>query len=249
MKLPCHHKGYRHRTSKPGRGIPAVRVKPNRKEIAPARMEPSYPKPGFDRRMNRDEINACPIKSYNGTVFLISSARDLRAAAQNLSKETVLGFDTETRPAFKKGQTYLPSLLQLAGSKAIYLFQLSNVSLPQPLRDILSNPRIIKTGVALKDDIIKLQEIAGFKPSGFADLSDMAVQAGIKNHGLRGLAAVLLGFRISKQARVSNWSVKALSQAQITYAATDAWVSRKLFFCLKELLPEEARDTFFCKQL
>jgi ribonuclease D len=90
--------------------------------------------------------------------------------------------------------------------------------------------------VALNHDIKKLKELGAFKPAGFVDLGDVARQAGIKNHGLRGLAAVLLGFRISKQAQVSNWERKNLTPEQVTYAATDAWVSRELYFCMKKLM-------------
>jgi len=193
-------------------------------------------RPGFDHRMTREEINQCPIRMYAGPIHIIRSREELLSAAQKLSREEVLGFDIETRPSFTRGEMHLPSLLQIAGKDAVYIFQLKMVRFPRQLRDLLATPRIIKSGVALNHDIKKLKELGAFKPAGFVDLGDVARHAGIKNHGLRGLAAVLLGFRISKQAQVSNWERKNLTPEQVTYAATDAWVSRELYLCMKKLM-------------
>jgi len=189
---------------------------------------------GFDRRMTREEINECPIRKYEGPVRIICKKEDLITAVQELNRETVLGFDTETRPSFVKGQTYPPALIQLAGSKAVYIFQLRNLKFPMSLRKVLSNAGIIKAGVALDHDIRHLKKRGAFNASGFVDLGNVARRAGIKNHGLRGLAAVLLGFRISKQAQRTNWSRQKLSPAQVTYAATDAWVGREVYLRLNK---------------
>lgn len=191
-------------------------------------------RPGFDRRMTREEINQCPVRMYEGPTHIIRSRHELTDAAQKLRKEPVLGFDIETRPSFTRGETYSPALLQLAGSKAVYLFQLSRLKFPRLLRELLSNPHIIKAGVATDHDIKKLKELGDFEPAGFVDLGAVARSAGIKNHGLRGLAAVFLGFRISKQAQISNWSRKNLSPTQVAYAATDAWVSRELYLHMQK---------------
>lgn len=192
-------------------------------------------RPGFDRRMSKDEINECPIKKYNGPVHLVRSKEELAGAIEQLNKETILGFDTETRPAYKKGQSYPPSLLQLAGKNAVYIFQLKHIRFPKPLRKILTNQEIIKAGVALDYDISELNKLARFKPAGFIDLGKVAKEADIKNHGLRGLSAVLLGFRISKTAQRSNWAKDILTPAQIKYAATDAWVGRELYLRLRKI--------------
>lgn len=199
-------------------------------------------RPGFARRMTREEINLCPIKKYEGDIHIIRTRRELDAAIDQLSSDTVVGFDTETRPAFKKGQSYPPALLQLAGAEAVYIFQLRYIRFPRKLRRILENPHITKAGVALSYDISELQKIAPFHDAGFVDLAGLAKKAGIKNHGLRGLAAVLLGFRISKTARQSNWWQETLTPAQILYAATDAWVGRELYFQLQEFDKQQERD-------
>ncbi len=192
-------------------------------------------RPGFDRRMTREEINACPIRAYPGPVHLIRSKKEVKNAVRQLCRETLLGFDTETRPSFNKGENYPPALIQLAANSAVYIFQLKHLQFPPALGKIFSNPDIIKAGVAPGRDIADLKAISNFNEAGFVDLSLIAKQVGLKNHGLRGLSAVLGGFRISKQAQTSNWNRETLTPEQIIYAATDAWVSREIFLRLQEL--------------
>jgi ribonuclease D len=191
--------------------------------------------PGFNRRMSKEEINELPLNHWGKTTHVISEHKDLALAVEKMQTETVLGFDTETRPAFKKGQSYPPALLQLATANEVFLFQLAPLGLPEPLQNILVDPAIIKTGVSLAYDLKELNKISAFRDRGFVDLATEAKQQGIKNHGLRGLCAVLLGFRISKSSQTSNWSKKHLTPAQIKYAATDAWVGRELYLRLQEI--------------
>jgi len=193
---------------------------------------------GFERRMTREEINALPIRMYDGPVHVVRSHDSVPAAVKKLHAEAILGFDTESRPAFTKGCSYAPTLLQLADKDAVYLFQLGQLGFHQHLRQLLARAEIIKAGVAPEHDISKLKSLEDFHPAGFVDLGVMAKQVGIKNYGLRGLAAVLLGFRISKKAQVSNWARKNLSPLQVQYAATDAWVSREIYLRLVEVKAE-----------
>ena len=195
-------------------------------------MHTADPRPGFAHRMTKEEINACPIRKWEGVVHVVRTPEELSQAVRALAEETILGFDTETRPAYHKGESYLPSLLQLAGEKAVYLFQLKQLGLPGPLRKILADPEVVKAGVSLAYDLQELRHLAHFRPAGFVDLGNLAKKAEIKNHGLRGLAAVLLGFRIAKGAQTSNWARDVLAPAQIQYAATDAWVGRELYLKL-----------------
>jgi ribonuclease D len=190
---------------------------------------------GFDRRMTKEEINSLPINSYDGKIELIREKAALDKAIAELHRETLLGFDTETKPNFKKGQNNLPSLLQLAAAKKIYIFQLNHIGFPAKLRKILADEKIIKTGVAIDHDLLQLQRLGPFPEGGFVGLARLAKNAGIKNHGLRGLAAVLLGFRISKGAQRSNWGAETLSASQIRYAATDAWVGRDIYLRMQEM--------------
>ena len=191
--------------------------------------------------ISKDEISALPRRSYTGHIHVVDSDAKMHAAMQVLSGEEVLGFDTETRPAFKVGESYPPSLIQLAGRDAVYIFQLSHITSYGPLAGILADKHILKAGVALRDDIIKLNALFPFKPAAFVELADMSKDLGIKNAGLRGLAALLFGFKISKHAKISRWDSPKLTHEQIVYAATDAWICREIYFALQAILRAKLR--------
>lgn len=169
------------------------------------------------------------MRKYEGPIHVIQTPADARDAAETLSSETLLGFDTETRSAFRVGESYSPSLLQLAGAKEVFLFQIELTGLIPELCAILSDSNILKSGVAIRDDVKELRKLVAFEPAGFVDLGDYAKRAKIKNLGLRGLGALMLGFRISKGEQVSNWAKRELTPSQIAYAATDAWVGREIY--------------------
>ncbi len=177
-----------------------------------------------------------PLRRWEGPVEVVRTENQRTKALKELENEPLLGFDTETRPVFKKGRKpNPPSLLQLATADRVFLFQISLLPMSNGLLDLLAEDSIIKTGVAVRDDICGLQKLSDFTPGGFIDLSDISAQSGMQTHGLRNMAANLLGFRISKSAQCSNWAKDNLAKAQVTYAATDAWVSRELYLAMKEL--------------
>jgi ribonuclease D len=184
--------------------------------------------------MDKEEINAYPMAQWCGPVSVVRTGAELAVAMAKLAGQTLLGFDTETRPAYKVGESYLPSLLQLASATEVFIFQLKPLGLAEPLCELLADPAIIKTGVSLDYDIRELKKLAHFQAGGFVDLGNLAKKRDIKNHGLRGLAAVLLGFRISKGAQTSNWAADILAPHQVLYAATDAWVGRQLYLALEQ---------------
>lgn len=182
--------------------------------------------------LSKDEINALPIRAYQGDIRLIREESDFAVALEQLWQEDVLGFDTETRPTFTKGKMSPPALVQLAGKERVYLIQLNRLPFDERLAGLLAAPRIVKAGVAIRDDMLALARLHPFTPGGAADLAVMARAKGIKAQGLRSLAANLLGFRISKSVQCSNWEKDELSLQQIRYAATDAWVGRELYALL-----------------
>lgn len=179
--------------------------------------------------LSREEINQLPLKRFEGPIHVIRETEEVSQAIDAIREESLLGFDTETRPAFKKGTRFPPALVQLAAADSVYLFQISVLGFPSELARILANSEIRKVGVGLDYDLRELQTLADFQPAGFLDLSDTAKNMGLKKVSLRTLAATFLGFRISKSAKCSNWAVRNLRPSQIRYAATDAWVSREIF--------------------
>lgn len=192
----------------------------------------------------KSDLQSLPLGKYQGPIYLAQSIAFVQKILPNLEKETILGFDTESRPAFKKGEKYLPSLLQLATQRAVYLFPAQGKGILKKLRPILENPSILKAGVAIKDDLKHLNDLYSFRPEGFLELSLLSKHTHTAYTGLRNLAAIFLGLRISKNAQTSNWAQAVLSLPQIFYAATDAWISRELYFKLKQALPEEAFATY-----
>ena len=180
-------------------------------------------------KLTKDQINTMPLVKYEGKIRVLSSQDDLQESVDYLMNQRVIGFDTETRPTFKKGSANAPCLVQLAGENAVFIYQLDDISVLKKLSPILSNEKITKSGVSVDRDLIELMFLAPFDPCSFIDLGDVARDKGIPHHGLRGLAAMFLGSRISKSARTSDWGRDRLSRAQISYAATDAWVGLELF--------------------
>lgn len=189
----------------------------------------------YKRKISKDEINALPLRRYEGKIHLVRTHEELDDAMNVLRQSSVLGFDTETRPTFRKGRVNLPSLVQLACPQAVYLIQLSWIPLDEQLADLLSDPSIIKTGVAVRDDIRDLQKLYAFKDGGVVDLGEEAKAFQLETHGLRNLAANFLSFRISKNAQCTNWANLELGPQQVAYAATDAWVSREIHLRMDEL--------------
>ncbi len=180
-------------------------------------------------KLSKEDINGLPLFHYTGKISLVRTAQELDGAMERLHTEKVLGFDTETRPSFSKGKSHSPSLIQLAGENEVFLFHLKWLPLGPELISLFEDPSVIKTGVAVHDDMRFLAKLTSFTPRSVIDLSLVARKNRIENHGLRGLAASFLGVRISKNEQCSNWGNKELSPRQIRYAATDAWTSRAVY--------------------
>ena len=180
--------------------------------------------------IRHEELMALPVLQYTGTVVLVATAEDLARAARDLRGEAIIGFDTETKPVFQKGQGQKPpALVQMASAQAVYLFQLRDkMNLPL-LAELLAAPHIVKTGVAVAGDIAGLKRVFAFAESNMVDIGEVARRQGMHQTGLRNLAAMMLGARVSKGCRTSNWGAHVLSPQQIAYAATDAYVGRELY--------------------
>lgn len=185
-------------------------------------------------KLSRDAINALPLFHYEGPVSFARTTEEVEDALFRLSGETLLGFDTETPPSFHKGKSHPPALVQLAGATEVVLFPLKWQPFGPALIRLFENPGIVKTGVAVHDDMRFLATLSHFSPKSVVDLSEIARRNGVENRGLRGLAAAFLGVRISKGERCSNWGNMNLTARQVRYAATDAWVSRGVYLAMLE---------------
>lgn len=186
--------------------------------------------------ISKEEIQELPLVVYEGKIELIQSITDLKGAIKHLKKEEILGFDTESRPSFKRGVTYPISLIQLAASDRVFLFQLNKIEEVEHFVPLWTTAKILKVGAALRDDVKKLKDFHNFKEEGFFDISVLTHKFNIKNTGLRSLAGLLFGKRISKSSQVTNWASEELSKSQILYAATDAWMSREIYLHLQSLI-------------
>ena len=187
------------------------------------------------RAISREQMADLPIRRYEGEICLVTTAPELERAVADLGQERVVGFDTETRPAFRKGESHLPCVVQAATARCVYVFQLRRLNFEPALARLLGDARIVKAGVALADDLRGLRRIFGFSEENIVDLGVVARRCGLGQTGVRNLAGLLLGFRIPKGNRTSNWAAPQLTAAQLAYAATDAWACRELFLRFEAL--------------
>jgi ribonuclease D len=183
----------------------------------------------FKESITKEELTDLPLRWFDGEIIIVDNTEKLQKAVEILSKAKVIGFDTETKPAFKKGVFNKVALLQLSVKDQAFLFRLNRIGLPKEIIKILANPKIIKPGVAINDDIKALNKIQPFIPKGFIELQDNAKTLGITDFSLKKLAAITCGFRISKGQQLSNWEADVLTEAQQIYAATDAWAALEIF--------------------
>ena len=187
------------------------------------------------KRISREAMSELPIRRYEGSVHIVAGHSDLQRALQDILQESVLGFDTETRPAFRTGESYLPSLVQFATASAVYLLRAQQQDLFGAMREILSSEKIIKVGVSVTDDMRNLKKLFEFDERSVVDLGKVAERHGLKQTGVRNLAGIFLGARIPKGTKITNWAARRLTPQQIAYAATDAWACRELYLRFKEL--------------
>jgi ribonuclease D len=167
--------------------------------------------------------------SFPGTIHLIDSNEKLQLAIPTLGRFSALGFDTETKPSFKKGEVFKVALLQLATESDAYLIRLHRISQFELIKNIFESEDILKVGVAIRDDLKQLQKCFGFKPSRFVELQEIAKEKSLKNFGLKGMTDEVLGASLSKGPKLTNWEAQVLTSQQLKYAATDAWIGLKIY--------------------
>jgi ribonuclease D len=183
----------------------------------------------FEKSISKEEIHELPLTSFDKEIYVIEEEEQILEAVEYLRMQSILGFDTETKPAFKKGQKHNVALLQLATNEKAFLFRLNKIRFNGPIRKILADSTIVKVGAAIRDDLKALNNKNAFVPQSFIELQEMVKKYGIQSFSLQKLSAIILGIRISKSKRLSNWEAETLNEAQQKYAATDAWVAYEVY--------------------
>ncbi|WP_419168549.1 3'-5' exonuclease [Halobacteriovorax sp.] len=200
-------------------------------------MQDSKTKKVQNGRISKEEINKLELIDFDGKIHLIDTEEKSQQSQESFQKHlednSITGLDTESRPSFKKSDNFQISLVQVSFEDECYLFRLNLIQCPDYLREYLENPDIIKTGVAIKDDCRDLKKHFQITAKGVIDVQDLAKKAGYVTLGLRSLTGLLMNRKISKAAKLTNWENPKLTPPQIRYAATDAWISLKLYQALK----------------
>lgn len=187
----------------------------------------------FSKNITAEELNQLPLGAFDGDVAVVSDPAKVQAAFEEINGFDRVGFDTETKPVFVRGQYNKVAMLQLATPAKVFLFRLTTTGLTPAMKTFFENPKIHKIGVAIRDDIKALQALKKFNPHGFVELTTLTKAAGFEVEGLKKLTALILGFRISKSAQTSNWEAPKLDEKQISYAATDAWVCLRMYEAIR----------------
>ena len=191
----------------------------------------TYILPMYRISISPEEIGELPLAAFPGEIVVIDAEDDnYFSAIRYLRRQKILGFDTETRPTFSPEQhSNGTAILQLSGKEKAFLFRVKKLGLPKELLSVLASRAILKVGAATRDDVLGLQKILGFRPRGFVDLQSLVWEYGIRDKSVKKMAAIILGVKISKAQQLSNWEAEHLSESQMKYAATDAWICREMY--------------------
>lgn len=188
------------------------------------------------KEITKDIIRELPLLQFEGRIHIVDSKEKSVAARKELQDQNRLGFDTEKKPTFVKGDYNHTSLVQLSTRTDAYIFQLKKTGFTADLKALLEDATIEKLGVSISDDLKELNKISPFNPAGFTDLAQSAKENNIPYFGLRNLTAFFLGRRLSKGQQVSNWENPTLTKPQQLYAATDAWVALGIHDGMRKLV-------------
>ena len=188
----------------------------------------------YNETITPKEMESLEFASFPGKIYVIDSVgAEFNRAIAYLRSQKIIGFDTETRPTFSQDQPrYGVALLQLSGPDKAFLFRINKIGMHRRLCNLMASEKIIKVGAAIHDDIKGLQKKRDFVPAAFVDLQRIVCEWGIRDKSVKKMAAIILGFRVSKTQQLSNWEADRLSESQARYAATDAWVCREMYLKL-----------------
>ena len=186
--------------------------------------------------ITKTEVAQMPKVLFDGRIFLVYTEADTDKAVEYLRTQSIVGVDTETRPSFKRGLTHKVALLQIATSDTCFLFRLNRIGMPKSLQDFLMSD-VLKVGLSLKDDflVLRRRKDVHAEEGNWIELQDYVGRFGIDDRSLQKIYANLFGRKISKSQRLTNWEAETLTEAQMKYAATDAWACVEIYNCLAEM--------------
>ena len=193
-------------------------------------------------KYDKKKIQTLPCIHFEGRIIVVFTERETDKAVDYLMQQPILGFDTETRPAFKKGQMHQVALLQVATHDTCFLFRLNKTGLTDSVVGLLEDKSITKVGLSLQDDMRALNQRRAFEPGTYVELQKEVKDIGIEDNSLQKIYANLFGKKIAKGQQLSNWEADILSEAQQRYAATDAWACIKIHEEVKRM--KETKDFF-----
>lgn len=188
----------------------------------------------------KEQIADLPVAVYEGRIEVVDSVAVAERAVDYLMRQPILGFDTETRPAFRRGEHHAVALLQVCAADICFLFRLNRIGMPECVLRLLADRTITKVGLSLCDDLPRLAESGSFERGTFVELQDYVKRFGIEDNGLRKLYANVFGQKISKRQQLTNWEADVLTEQQKRYAATDAWACIRLYEELQRLEASQA---------
>ena len=187
----------------------------------------------YPSKIEKSLISTLPPCDITGEIIVIDRPEDVATAVDNLKQCTLIGFDTETRPSFRRGESNTISLLQLATDKRAYLFRLKKIGPNQLLKDLLESEEHMKVGLSVHDDFHSLNRWMPCRPKNFIELQKYVKAFGIEEMSLQKIYAIVFNKKISKRQQLSNWEAEELTPAQQQYAAIDAWACRDIYYKLK----------------
>lgn len=179
--------------------------------------------------ISKQQLSVLPAAQFNGELRLVEDEEEIKDAIDKLRESDIIGFDTETRPTFRKGQSNTVSLIQLSTRKTCYLFRINHVGLAKPIVDLLEDPSIKKIGLSIHDDFHNLNKIMEIHPEGFIELQNYVKKFRIADNSLTKIYAIIFGKRISKGQRLTNWEADQLTSSQQAYAALDAMACVEIY--------------------
>lgn len=191
----------------------------------------------YAHRISKEDLQRMPLVQFDGEVIVVDEPAKVADAVEYLSRQSVLGVDTEARPSFTKGVHYPTALVQIATEERCYLFRLTHVGMPQELTAIFSNNEICKVGLAFRDDLNGLRRRRNFSPANCIDVQSIMWKYGILELGLQKAFGIIYGQRISKSQQLTNWENNHLTPEQARYASTDAWATLLIYKDLVQTQP------------